>query len=77
MSNDTREVGAEQNPHEEEALGRAYDGRLLLRLWPYVRPYRAQVTATILIFFPIFLLAAADSLAARPGRGAPGFGRAP
>jgi len=56
MSNDTREVGAEQNPHEEEALGRAYDGRLLLRLWPYVRPYRAQVTATILIFFPIFLL---------------------
>ena len=59
MSNDTREESAEQNPHdphEEEALGRAYDGQLLLRLWPYVRPYRGQVAATILIFFPIFLL---------------------
>jgi ABC-type multidrug transport system fused ATPase/permease subunit len=56
MSNDTREESAEQNPHQEEALGRAYDGRLLLRLWPYVRPYRGQVAATILIFFPIFLL---------------------
>ena len=46
----------EQLAHEEEALGQAYDGRLLLRLWPYVRPYRGQVAATILIFFPIFLL---------------------
>jgi ABC-type multidrug transport system fused ATPase/permease subunit len=48
--------GSQQTPHEEEALGKAYDGRLLLRLWPYVRPYRAQVAATIGIFFPIFLL---------------------
>ncbi len=49
-------VESEMDPHEEEALGRAYDGRLLLRLWPYIRPYRAQVTATILIVFPMFLL---------------------
>ena len=46
----------EQEAHEEEALGKAYDGRLLLRLWPYVRPYRGQIAATILLFFPIFLL---------------------
>jgi ATP-binding cassette subfamily B multidrug efflux pump len=44
------------NPHEEEALGRAYDGRLLLRLWPYIRPYRGQIAATVLIVFPTFLL---------------------
>ncbi|HIF95299.1 MAG TPA: ABC transporter ATP-binding protein [Myxococcales bacterium] len=46
----------EADPHEEEELGRAYDGRLLLRLWPYIRPYRAQVFATILIVFPMFAL---------------------
>ena len=56
MSEDSRQKSAEQRPHEEEALGQAYDGRLLLRLWPYVRPYRGQVAGTILIFFPIFLL---------------------
>jgi ATP-binding cassette subfamily B multidrug efflux pump len=44
------------DPHEEEALGRAYDGRLLLRLWPYIRPYRGQVSATVLIVLPMFLL---------------------
>ncbi|HWV39852.1 MAG TPA: ABC transporter ATP-binding protein [Vulgatibacter sp.] len=26
--------------HEEGAMGKAYDGRLLHRLWPYVRPHR-------------------------------------
>jgi ATP-binding cassette subfamily B protein len=26
--------------HEESALGKAYDTRLMLRLWPFVRPYR-------------------------------------
>ncbi len=26
--------------HEEGALGKAYDSRLIGRLWPYVRPYR-------------------------------------
>ncbi len=46
----------EEEAHEEEALGKAYDGRLLLRLWPYVRPYRGQIAATIGLFFPIFLL---------------------
>ena len=56
MSKVARRNGGDLRPHEEEALGKAYDTRLLLRLWPYVKPYRAQVAATILIFFPIFLL---------------------
>jgi ATP-binding cassette subfamily B multidrug efflux pump len=56
MSEQAGQMDAEENPHEEEALGRAYDGRLLLRLWPYIRPYRGQILATIIIFFPIFLL---------------------
>jgi ATP-binding cassette subfamily B multidrug efflux pump len=56
MSEEPRGKDAQELPHEEEALGRAYDGRLLLRLWPYIQPYRGQVAATILIFFPIFLL---------------------
>lgn len=56
MSNGDGRNALAESAHEEEELGRAYDGRLLLRLWPYVRPYRAQVAATILLFFPIFLL---------------------
>ena len=40
--------------HEEEALGKAYDTRLLRRLWRYVRPYRIQVLFTLLLVIPIF-----------------------
>ena len=42
--------------HEEEALGRAVDSRLLARLWSYVSPYKWQVAATILLVFPMFVL---------------------
>lgn len=42
--------------HEEEALGRAVDSRLLARLWPYVAPYKWQVVLTILMVFPLFFL---------------------
>ncbi len=42
--------------HEEEALGRAVDSRLLARLWTYVAPYKWQVVLTILMTFPLFLL---------------------
>jgi ATP-binding cassette subfamily B protein len=42
--------------HEEEALGKAYDIRLMLRLWPYVAPYKAQIALTLLLFFPMFVL---------------------
>jgi ABC-type multidrug transport system fused ATPase/permease subunit len=40
--------------HEEEALGRAYDVRLMGRLWGYVRPYGWQVALTLFLVFPIF-----------------------
>ena len=33
--------------HEDEVLGRAYDGRLMRRLLTYLRPYRVQVTLAI------------------------------
>jgi ATP-binding cassette subfamily B protein len=42
--------------HEEEAIGKAYDLRLLRRLWHYVAPYRRQVLATLALVAPIFLL---------------------
>jgi ABC-type multidrug transport system fused ATPase/permease subunit len=41
---------------EEEALGKAYDARLLARLWRYVAPYRLQVAATIALTVPLFVL---------------------
>jgi ATP-binding cassette subfamily B protein len=41
---------------EEEALGRAYDARLLARLWRWVRPYRAQVALTLAMVAPLFVL---------------------
>jgi ATP-binding cassette subfamily B protein len=28
------------DPHQEEALGKAYDSRLIRRLWSFIRPYR-------------------------------------
>src|SRR5260221_7487241 len=31
------------NPHEEEALGKAYDARLMRRLLQYMRPYKWRV----------------------------------
>src|SRR4030095_8210976 len=35
--------------HGEEGFGEAYDGRLLGRLWPFVRPYRAAFWAAVLL----------------------------
>ena len=45
---------ANEAMHEEEALGKAYDARLLGRLWPYVRCYGWQVALTLTLVFPIF-----------------------
>jgi ATP-binding cassette subfamily B protein len=33
--------------HEEERLGRAYDGRMLARLWPFLRPHRKYLWASL------------------------------
>jgi ATP-binding cassette, subfamily B, multidrug efflux pump len=37
--------------HEEDALGRVYDGRLARRLFAYVRPYRVLVVGAVLFLF--------------------------
>jgi ATP-binding cassette subfamily B protein len=42
--------------HEEEALGRAYDARLMKRLWRYVKPYTWQVALTLALVPFIFAL---------------------
>jgi ATP-binding cassette subfamily B protein len=42
--------------HEEEALGKAYDLRLMARLWRWVLPYRLQVGATLALVLPITLV---------------------
>lgn len=38
---------------EEEVLGKAYDARLVRRLWPYLRPYKRAVAASVLLV-PLF-----------------------
>ncbi|MGH7554223.1 MAG: ABC transporter ATP-binding protein, partial [Longimicrobiales bacterium] len=35
------------SPHEEDALGKAYDARLMRRLLQYLRPYRGRVAIAI------------------------------
>ena len=37
--------------HEEDALGKVYDGRLMRRLLVYVRPYRGLVLGAVLFLF--------------------------
>jgi ATP-binding cassette subfamily B multidrug efflux pump len=52
---------------EEEALGRAYDARLMGRLWRYVAPYRWQVAATLLLTAPMFALELAPAWIVKTG----------
>ena len=52
---------------EEEALGKAYDARLLRRLWVFVAPYRLQVIATILFVVPLLILDLAPALVVKVG----------
>jgi ATP-binding cassette subfamily B protein len=35
--------------HEESALGKAYDSRLIARLWPFVRPYRGLLMLCVAV----------------------------
>lgn len=55
--------------HEEAVLGKAYDTRLIARLWPFVRPYRrllflslgiAAITAAGTLAQPLVMLNAID-----------------
>jgi ATP-binding cassette subfamily B multidrug efflux pump len=38
---------SDQDPHEEEILGKAYDARLMRRLLGYVRPYRGMTAVSV------------------------------
>jgi ATP-binding cassette, subfamily B, multidrug efflux pump len=61
-------VVPQQDPlHEEEALGKAYDGRLMGRLWRYVAPYRWQVGLTVLLVAPMFVLELAPAWIIKTG----------
>jgi ATP-binding cassette subfamily B protein len=53
--------------HEEEALGRAYDGRLLTRLAPFVLPYRGQVALALGLVLPLFALELAPAWIIKTG----------
>ncbi len=53
--------------HEEEALGKAYDARLLARLWRFVSPYRRDVALTLLLVLPSFLLELAPAWIVKNG----------
>ena len=53
--------------YEEEALGKAYDARLLRLLWRYVSPYRWQVALTLLMVVPIFLMELAPAWIIKTG----------
>ena len=44
-------VTAPLTPHDEEALGKAYDGRLMRRLLRYVRPYTTLVIGALALLF--------------------------
>jgi ATP-binding cassette subfamily B protein len=42
--------------HDEQSVGKAYDARLLLRLWPFLRPYKWIFALDLLLFVPLLLL---------------------
>ena len=42
---------ASEGIHEEDVLGKAYDGRLMRRLLRYVRPYRSLVAGALTLLF--------------------------
>ncbi len=48
--------GAGQQLIEDENLGKAFDGRLLQRLWHWVRPYRRRALMSISLVVPAFTL---------------------
>jgi len=43
----TRAQQALKTFHEESAIGKAYDARLLRRLWPYVRPHASYILVSL------------------------------
>jgi len=60
-------TGARESLFEDEALGRAYDTRLMTRLWRYVAPYRLQVATTLLFVVPLLLFDLAPAWIVKTG----------
>lgn len=52
---------------DEAELGKAYDARLLARLWPYVRPYWPLMLVTLLLVVPLFFLELAPAWIIKQG----------
>jgi len=52
---------------EEEVQGKAYDARLLGRLWGYVAPYKLRVAVTLSLVAPMFLLELAPAWIIKTG----------
>jgi ATP-binding cassette, subfamily B, multidrug efflux pump len=52
VSQGSHQAGAPHGPaghHDEEILGKAYDARMMSRIWRYVRPHRGLVTLSIVL----------------------------
>ncbi len=60
-------ASAQEAMHEEEALGKAYDARILGRLWTYVAPYWRLVAVSLLLVFPMFVAEAAPAWIIKAG----------
>ena len=68
MSAPGDERDAQDDALQEEAeLGKAYDARLMARLWPYVRPYGPLVLVTLLLVVPLFALELAPAWIIKQG----------
>ena len=52
---------------DEEVLGNAYDARLLVWLWQYVKPYTSMVVFSIVVVVPIFFLELAPAWIVKHG----------
>ena len=46
-------AGRHQPAHEEDSLGQVYDSRLVRRLWAYVRPYRGQLSLSLVLLVAV------------------------
>src|SRR5205814_8449249 len=45
-----------QREHDDEVLGKAYDARLMARVWRVTRPHGRLVALSLLVFPPVALL---------------------
>ena len=53
--------------YDEEALGKAYDSRLIARLWRYVAPYKRLVLLTLFMVPVLFFIELAPAWIVKTG----------